>query len=254
MPRPEFYPNAHGCTLLHLAWRTACIHPPDSYFREARMARRQRISLFVVILLILATQGSAQGVWTSKAPMIGRRYAHAAATLNGKILAVGGADPASCFSLPFHDVYDPVTDAWTGGTSMNVGRANPAAAVLQVGGNDQLFVVGGSTDCGVRTDSMEAYDPVSNTWTPKAPMPGGARSNMGAAVIDGLLYVVGGMQFDAFDGMTDLVEVYNPATDTWSTVAPLPEARYSVAVGAIDGILYAAGGSGTGLDPTPTFA
>jgi N-acetylneuraminic acid mutarotase len=219
------------------------------------MARRYGFFLFVALaLLALAVQGSTQGVWTSKAPMIGRRYAHAAAALDGKIHAVGGADPASCFSLPFHDVYDPATDVWTPGTSMAIGRAHAAAAVLKVGVNDLLFVVGGSTNCGVRTASMEAYDPVLNTWTSKAPMPGGPRSNMGAAVIDGLLYVVGGMQFDAFDGMTSLVEVYNPATDTWSTVAPLPEARYSVAVGAIDGILYAAGGSGTEPDPTGVFA
>jgi hypothetical protein len=212
------------------------------------MTRNRGPLVVVTALLIFSAQSSAVGTWTSKAPLLGPLYAHAAATLNGQVHIVGGSNPAFCFSLLVHDIYDPVSDTWTPSAPMTTGRSQPAAAVLKVNGNDQLFVVGGSTSCGVRTASMEAYDPVTNTWTPKAPMPGGPRSHMAAAVIDGLLYVVGGMQFDAFDGMTTLAEVYNPATDTWSTIAPMPNARYAMAAGAIDGVLYVAGGGSNNLE------
>ncbi len=40
-----------------------------------------------------------------------------------------------------------------------------------------------------------------------------------------------------------MLEVYDPATDTWSTGTPMPTARYGLGVGVIDGKLYVAGGS-----------
>ena len=38
------------------------------------------------------------------------------------------------------------------------------------------------------------------------------------------------------------VEAYDPATDTWTSQAPLPTARKDFAAGVVDGILYAVGG------------
>jgi N-acetylneuraminic acid mutarotase len=37
-------------------------------------------------------------------------------------------------------------------------------------------------------------------------------------------------------------EVYNPAADRWTTVAPLPTARHGLAVAAVNGKLYTIGG------------
>jgi hypothetical protein len=61
-------------------------------------------------------------------------------------------------------------------------------------------------------------------------------------VIDGRLYVVTGIvDFDSPPVST--VEVYDPATDTWRTAAPIPTGRDRLGeVGVIDGKLYVAGG------------
>lgn len=76
-------------------------------------------------------------------------------------------------------------------------------------------------------------------WTTKSAMPT-ARSDLHAASIGGLLYVVGGNGGPS--GATGAVEAYNPVTDTWAALAPIPNPVYQGAIGVIDGKLYVAGG------------
>lgn len=73
----------------------------------------------------------------------------------------------------------------------------------------------------------------------KTPMPT-ARSSIGAASLNGIVYTVGGGV--GFCTPVSTVEAYNPATDTWTTKAPLPTPRYSLAVVVVNQILYAIGG------------
>ena len=173
--------------------------------------------------------------------MAAARYTHAAAVLDGAIHIVGGADLSQCSTLTAHAAYDPVADAWSALAPMSTPRAHPGAAVLNDGSKDLLYVVGGAAiSCGFKAATMEAYDPATNSWTAKASMPGGGRNSMGVAVIDNRMYVVGGIATG--EAVTAIGEMYNPITDTWSPIAPMPSVRYAMAIGAIDGILYAAGG------------
>jgi hypothetical protein len=45
--------------------------------------------------------------------------------------------------------------------------------------------------------------------------------------------------------MLETVEAYNPATDTWSTVASLHRPRSGLAAATANGTIYALGGSGS---------
>ena len=75
----------------------------------------------------------------------------------------------------------------------------------------------------------------------------GQRSRGAAAgVIDGLIYLVGGFGPSV---SSSVVEVYNPATDSWSTLASMLTARDEAAIGVLDGRLFIAGGK-TGPDPS----
>eukprot|EP00900_Chrysochromulina_parva_P011057 jgi/Chrpa1/19953/Chrysochromulina_OHIO_Genome00004853-RA len=60
-----------------------------------------------------------------------------------------------------------------------------------------------------------------------------------AAVIDGLLYVVGGhVGYEPLDS----VERFNPDTNAWEAVAPMSTGRRWAAAAALDGNLYVVGG------------
>ena len=69
--------------------------------------------------------------------------------------------------------------------------------------NDVFYAVGG-IDGGLHS-TVEAYDPVSNTWTNAAPMPT-ARYALGVGVLNGVLYAVGGYNI----GYLATVEGYQP--------------------------------------------
>ncbi|GMT27521.1 hypothetical protein PFISCL1PPCAC_18818, partial [Pristionchus fissidentatus] len=103
-----------------------------------------------------------------------------------------------------------------------------------------LYAVGGWCS-GDAIASVEMLDPQRQVpqWRPVEPMKK-RRCGVGVAVLDDLLYAVGG-----HDGQSYLnsIERFDPATNEWSTdVAPTSTCRTSVGVAVLDGFLYAVGG------------
>ena len=69
-----------------------------------------------------------------------------------------------------------------------------------------------------------------------------SRSNLGAAIVNGRIYAIGG--YIQGMGATNKVEEYDIATDTWTTKANMPTLRQSLGVSACNGKIYAIGGQG----------
>lgn len=120
-------------------------------------------------------------------------------------------------------------------------RQEHAVAAL----DDKIYVIGGFiVPPGGRdlliTDSVEAYDVVTGVWQPVAPLPLEVH-HVGAVASGGKLYVIGGLAGISFTPI-DAVYEYDPAEDRWSRRADLPARRGAMAVGEIDGLLYAVGG------------
>jgi N-acetylneuraminic acid mutarotase len=74
------------------------------------------------------------------------------------------------------------------------------------------------------------YDPATNRWTSKTPLP---RARWGAAnaVLNGKLYVMGGVRPDSVTAQRDTLRetiVYDPATDKWTVRASLPVRRSGI--------------------------
>ena len=69
-----------------------------------------------------------------------------------------------------------------------------------------------------------------------------ARMGQSLSVVDGQIYVIGGYPVANAPGM-QIVEVYDPGTDSWSTKAPMPTGRRQHATSVVDGKIYAIGGS-----------
>ena len=64
--------------------------------------------------------------------------------------------------------------------------------------------------------------------------------------INGKIYVVSGA---TVSGLTTVNEIYSPATNTWTTGAPIPTARFAVAGAVVNGILYVMGGADSAQTP-----
>ena len=124
--------------------------------------------------------------------------------------------------------------------------------------NGKIYVIGGRVGAafiGLASDTsvVEEYDPATDKWSAtRARMPS-TRSALGYAVINGRIYVAGGEFQDTHMMATfRAVEAYDPASNTWSVMPPMPVSRHGLAAGAIGNRLILVGGdvqsSGTGVD------
>ncbi|NXW58536.1 KLH18 protein, partial [Eurystomus gularis] len=101
-----------------------------------------------------------------------------------------------------------------------------------------IYAVGGLNSAGDSLNVVEVFDPIANRWEKCQPMTT-ARSRVGVAVVNGLLYAIGG-----YDGQLRLstVEVYNPETDSWSKVESMNSKRSAMGTVVLDGQIYVCGG------------
>jgi hypothetical protein len=64
------------------------------------------------------------------------------------------------------------------------------------------------------------------------------RKYLASAVLKGRIYAIGGHCGAYFAS----VDAYDPATDTWTSKAPMLTKREGLAAGVVKGVLYAVGG------------
>lgn len=172
----------------------------------------------------------ATNMWTAKADMPTPRYGGTSAVIDGKLYAMGGSGAAYSGVV---EVYDPVTDTWSSAASMTVPRQSNGAVLDGV-----AYAIGGSTATSNPDGTAERYVACrGGTWVTKTSML--PRYSPTATAINGKLYVTGG--HDGTSG-TDTLQIYDPATDAWSTGATMPGTRYVSAAAEIGGKLYVAGG------------
>ena len=198
--------------------------------------------------------------WTKKKPMPLPAHHLALAELNGKIYVFGGFTEGKIGNLaawtPINNAfeYDPVNDSWKALAPMPTKRGAAVAATVA----GKMYVIGGATTAPGATNpsihptvaqrvlsTVEEYDPQTNTWRTRDPMPT-PRNHTAAGVVDGKIYVIGGRIGAAFiAASSDLanVEAYDPAADTWGRpLAKMPTARSGLDVGVYKGRIYVAGG------------
>ena len=118
-------------------------------------------------------------------------------------------------------------------------------ALLDAGGavlNGEVYVVGGKT-AAAHQRGVYAYNPLTNSWRSLPPLPAAypAVENPTVVALGGALYVAGGAT-DAFSGAVANLARFDPATQAWTSLAPLPAPRAGAAGQAIGGKLYVAGG------------
>jgi len=117
-------------------------------------------------------------------------------------------------------------------------RQEISTAVL----DGKIYVIAGFNSSGGNTNTVDVYDPQTNTWSSAAPLPIATNHNV-AAVAAGKLYAFGGTSSRTF--------LYNPQLNSWSDVAPMRfQHANTAAVGVINDRIYVAGGNGPNMNQT----
>ncbi|MEJ7601756.1 MAG: kelch repeat-containing protein, partial [Kofleriaceae bacterium] len=180
----------------------------------------------------------ADTAWIVRQPMPDgtERGASVAGAIDGKIYVAGGLRGGAIADF---GVYDPALDEWTALPALPAARDHACGAAA--GG--KLVVVGGrQAQITSITDTVFEYTP-GGAWVERAAMPT-ARGGTACGVVNDRLIVVGGEgNPDATTGVFPDVESFDPATNTWSALAPMVTPRHGMAAAAIDGKLYVPGGA-----------
>jgi N-acetylneuraminic acid mutarotase len=142
-------------------------------------------------------------------------------------------------------VYDPAADTWELKAATAHGRDVFAACLL--GG--KIYVVGGAEATGYGTQldtiyaTVECFDPSTETWSSAPPL-SSARWELEAAACNGKIYAMGGetqRAGGAFPGVPT-VEVYDPASNKWSSGDAMPTKRREHCSVVVGGNVYVFGG------------
>lgn len=213
----------------------------------------RKVSLVMITLAVLllsstfyspsASAASTQE-WIPKADLPESRSGTAVAQVNGKIYVFGGTSNGSA-TLEGQKTnttyeYNPSSDKWTRKRDMPSIRSAATASVV----NEKIYVIGGYyNDVNnkiIRTNTVDIYDPNSDTWSSAPPMPT-ARSWASSVTLDNKIYVVGGT--DNTGAKSFDVKCFDTATNTWKKMNKLSFAASGVSLNVVDGDIYVSGGA-----------
>ena len=221
-------------------------------FKQLGYLQPMLFGVLTTALLFIVVSTAAAEKWQVISELPTQRRGFATAVVDGKIYLIGGTlfenDRDGPYGMSLMEVYDPQTNTWQRGTDMPTPRSGTKAAVV----DGKIYVLAGyvgkdhqgAKDLKV----VEMYDPQTDTWVRKQDM-SRRRATFGIGGIAGKIYAIGGTVHPADrkpedPRRVDLVEVYDPATDTWAKRADMPTRRKSVRAAVIRDTLYAIGGSG----------
>lgn len=183
----------------------------------------------------------SNGSWTLASPLPSARYWMGCATVNNKIYTFGGESDHGYFNVV--DSLGGFGGSWGLAGQLPVYRYNAAACTL----GNTVYLIGGMVYNGTdfeASSEIDAWDPVSGTWTPKTWM-NMLRSDHQAIALNGKIYIIGGVggaPNSGDNGSLQGVEVYDPSTNSMGTAASLNHARWSFAAAQANGKIYAIGG------------
>jgi N-acetylneuraminic acid mutarotase len=174
--------------------------------------------------------------WTALKSLPVPRYdVIGATTVQGKLYVAGGAASGNnCEKTLF--VYDPATNSWTRKADMpSKGCHGVQANVL-----GQLYVYSLYTGIAAEPTLFASYNPSTDKWV-RRPVPDEVHQSwpVGGA-INGKFYLTGGV--DASGQADRVLQVYDPATRTWTRKSPMPTGRDGSFAAVFHGKLFVAGG------------
>jgi len=139
------------------------------------------------------------------------RHEHCSVVVNDRIYLLGGeSDFGNDDNIR---IFNADSDKWSANQDSWSKPLNEFSA--SVIGNS-VYVIGGNNDNGQNTISPQVFDPGTGSWsTPPTNGHCVPRSQHTAAVVNGKIYLIGGISPDSSKWLTS-VQIFDPATNTWS--------------------------------------
>ncbi|WP_330481444.1 Kelch repeat-containing protein [Streptomyces sp. NBC_00724] len=209
--------------------------------RRSRLRLTLLLAMLAVLAGVLPAAATNGTVWTTLPPTPTARWGLAAATspcpagqTGTCVYAVGGDSGTSTGTV---ESYNRLTNAWSTLRSLTTPRRALAAAKAHCPAGQKgtcVYAVGGFDAGDNVVGTVESYNPATNAWSTVAPLTT-PRAQLAAAAAPcplaqkgTCIYAVGGNT----GATVGTVESYNPATNAWSTVAPLTTPRLLLAAAA----------------------
>ena len=147
-------------------------------------------------------------------------------------------EPATTGSAPSNRSTALTANAWIARRDLVPARFELAtAAVTNTQGQWIVYAIGGRrTSDNVASRKVNAYNVATNTWSHKALFPLALGSSNGAGVINGKLYVSGGIRNS--EQRSRHLYMYDPVSDMWTKKASMPTPGSAGVTGVIGGQLY----------------
>ncbi len=165
--------------------------------------------------------------WVHKADMPDRGGCGSKGVIAGMLYVYVGCDDRTPNASKFYR-YNPATNSWSIRPSPPSQHDFGSGEVI--GG--KFYLVGGSSNF-----QLDIYNPATNSWVTRGQQLD-VSGFMASGVLGGKLYLAGGFFADDIGNHTQAkLRVYNPATNSWITKAPLPTPR-DAAAGAVAGGLF----------------
>ncbi|MCX7749567.1 MAG: S8 family serine peptidase [Clostridia bacterium] len=176
--------------------------------------------------------------WMLMPSMPTARSGLGAVKINNRIYAIGGANSDKI------EEYNVDTGEWALRSTLPTNRGFLGAVAY----NGNAYMIGGYNGTS-HLKSGFTYAPAAEYWEAKAPLSIG-RTYHAAAQLNGKIYISGGEKSEFSSEVNkylpvtsqDLLE-YDPATNTWTSKTPMTTARFRHCMVALNGKLYAIGGS-----------
>lgn len=175
------------------------------------------------------------------------------ASIKGRIYFIGGRVPTSPDAAHINahadtrraEALDVRTGRWERVADAPTARNSAAAAVI----DDKIYVVGGrqmikgadGRQRPVNVATLEVYDPATDRWETRAPMPL-AQGGLAAAAYGGKLYAFGGEQFVPATKVFPDAWVYDPKADRWTALPAMPTPRHGHGAAVVGKRIFLMGG------------
>jgi hypothetical protein len=154
--------------------------------------------------------------YTQKANMPTARWGMLAVPFNGQIYVFGGFTGGGGSSSTKNQVYNPATNSWTTKSPLPASIAWEGITGCTDGSKIYLFY----------QNQGYAYDPTQDTYTQISDTPLQYGNWGTCAYYNGKIYLINGLTNPDRQDVTNNVQIYKIATDSWTTGAPSPFALY----------------------------